>query len=298
MQRQCIASVAGLVEQGLARGRGEWQELGILARVERPLLLRTQRLGRRGDAARRDGPAPSRWSTSSPPMDSESGGSRSALGVRACRRIADPADATGRRRRLLRAVPSPAREARGSGPVRSGLEAAACVLTGHGARRHPNLGPVHGTSASVGYPSDVQATNMTAGAVRGDRCRDRARRGSTASCPSRRRLARGPLGVQRRARRLRLGRAGDQRRRPRDERDPGRSRRRPAADADGRGRARRAGDKRSEPDPGSPRAAASAASVEPARHPGAAARPSVTALHPSGRDCGASRAGACVACSG
>ena len=98
------------------------------------------------------------------------------------------------------------------------------------------------------------------GALRGDRARRPARRGRHPRRLSRRRLARGPLGLQRRARRARDPRGADarrERRRPRDRRHPRRSRRRPArADADRGRRARRAGDGGAAADARRPRAAA------------------------------------------
>ena len=104
------------------------------------------------------------------------------------------------------------------------------------------------TSASSSTRALVQGSDAPAAlcaAIAVGRC---AQRGRRADRLPRRRLARGPVGVQRRARRARDPGGADarrERRRPRDRRDPRRPRRRPArADADRRRRARRAGDAR------------------------------------------------------
>ena len=115
------------------------------------------------------------------------------------------------------------------------------------------------------------------GALPGHRARRPARRSRHPDRLPRRRLARGPLGLQRRARRARDPRGADarrERRRPRDRRDARRPRRRPArADADRGRRARGAGDGGAASGARRPRRGAGEAQRERPRDAGAAPRP-------------------------
>ena len=201
-------------------------------------------------------------------------------------------------------------QARGRGPVRRGAQAAAAalprarsassprsaaaalhdVLTAL-ARRAPHV--ARGRLSEPGAGRRRAAALLAAAIGRAGR---RAR-GRRADRLPRRRLARGPLGVQRRARRARdrgVADAGGLRRRPRDRRHAGRLRRRPArADADRRGRAGRAAARRAAGARwrslaracGARRARAARCAGAAARPCGAAAGAAGDALRASGRGC-------------
>ena len=190
---------------------------------------------------------------------------------------------------LYERVPAPEGAARGRGPVRRRAQAAAAavpravgVVTSLGGRRAARRADALRAACAAragGRLSEPGAGRRGAGgAVRGDRARGPARRGRHADRLPRRRLAGGPVGLQRRARRPRD-------RAPRRCRWCAASATRPtsrsptspptcARHADGGGRARRPGDRAGCCEPlESHRAALAAPHPRRARARGAAARP-------------------------
>ena len=201
-------AVAGLLERSFPLGAGARRGRQPHPRGERALVLRPQ--GRPGAGALRDVPRPQPVAELGAARRRRGRGVGRGVAVRGARRI--PAghrvDAAGRTGPAVRGVPAAQGEARGGGTLRHGRQAAPAWRPAKRRRRHVAAGGGPARRADLPRPPRpvrigrrLSGTGPGRGRGRADR-RDAghgfgARRSRCGPARSRRRVPRGPLGVQR-----------------------------------------------------------------------------------------------------
>ena len=212
-----VGAVAALLEQELPGVHRARRDLRLLARRQRPLLLHAEGSRRRRGVALRHVPARGVAARLRAARRPARRAARPARRLRAARRAAvrRRGHAARGRRRAVRALPAPARAARGRGPVRCRRASGRCRrIRARSASSPRSAGAaLHDVATTLArraphvrvvvYPSVGAGRRRAGGALRGDRARRPARRGRRPDRLPRRRLARGPVGLQRRARRAR-----------------------------------------------------------------------------------------------